>query len=169
MTTREELITGFRQLADFLSVNPDVPVPDMTVSIQITADGGSDDERRAFVDRAASAMGVEPFDPYGRGEHWEAVLRFGPVKYYVLAIDQRHMADYEETQRLGKEALAAKKAAEARPEYDSAVVPAGWCCAESYAKQDACDECKAGTEAIPGLGSTYEDPAVRAAIRAVTS
>jgi len=118
MSDREEFITGLRQLADFLTVNPTVPAPDLTVSIQLSADGRSDGERRAVVDRAALAMGVEPVDPYGLGEHWEAALCFGPVKYYVLAVDQRHMEDFREEQRLGREALAAKKAAARQDEAD---------------------------------------------------
>ena len=82
------------------------------LSMQVCAEGKTDDEQRAFVDRAALAMGVEAFDPHHRGEHWEAELRFGPVRYFVLAIDEAHMADYDEANRLGKAALAAKKARE---------------------------------------------------------
>jgi hypothetical protein len=110
MSEREEFITGLRQLADFLTVNPDVPIPGYTTTIQISANGGSDDEQRARVDRAALAMGMEPFDPFGKGEHWEAALHFGPVKYYVLAIDAQHMADYTAVQQLGAEALERQKA-----------------------------------------------------------
>lgn len=113
MSTREEFITGLRQLADFLTVNPDVPVPSGRVDIQVSVIHGSDEEKRAFVDRAALAMGAETFHPYGSGSHWEAGLRFGPVHLFAVAVTEAHMADYREETRLGAEALAAKKAAQA--------------------------------------------------------
>ncbi len=112
MTDRTAFIQGLRELADFLTVNPNMPVRD-TVEIQVCAAGATDDERRAFVDRAALAMGVEAFDPHNEGQHWQAGLRFGPIHLFALAIDDAHMRDYREATRLGEEALAAKKAAEA--------------------------------------------------------
>lgn len=108
-TTRDEFIRGLRELADFLTVNPGAPTPAYT-DIQISTHG-SDAEQRAAVDEAAAAMGVEPTDPYGHGAHWQAQLHFGPIRYYVLAIDEAHMEDFREASRLVDEALAAQKRA----------------------------------------------------------
>jgi hypothetical protein len=123
MTTRGEFITGLRDLADFLTVNPDVPVPAYRCQIQVSASGhcDTDDEKRSFVDRAALAMGAEPHDPYGDGEHWEAGLHFGPLYYFAIAITKAQMEDFREETRLGREALAARKSieAEAAEVYDA--------------------------------------------------
>lgn len=121
---REEFITSLRQLADFLTVNPDVPTPDH-MKVQMDAPyGASDDEQRAWVDRAALAMGVEAGDPYGKGAHWKALLRFGPIEYFALAIDEQHMADYEERDRLGREAFEARLKVEAEAQAAEEFEPA---------------------------------------------
>lgn len=111
MTTREEFITGLRQLADFLTVNPDVAVPPYSTQIQISTNG-TDDEVCRQVDAFALASGAEP-KWNTSGVHYKAQLEFGPIEYYMVAITEAHMEEYRETQRLGEEALAAKKAAAA--------------------------------------------------------
>jgi hypothetical protein len=60
---------------------------------------------------------VEPFHS-ADGGHYEAALRFGPIRFFVLAITAEYMSDFQERQRLGREALAAKKAAEACSEVE---------------------------------------------------
>jgi hypothetical protein len=107
VSTREEYITGLRQLADFLAVNPGLPVPLSHWDLNVPLVGGSDVGRLNRVDQAALATGVEAVWRYGR---YGTVLRFGPVEYEVFAHTDAHMADWNEQQRLGAEALARQKA-----------------------------------------------------------
>lgn len=113
MTTREGFITGLRQLADFLTVNPDVPTPRFPSPISVHFNQGNDRENFAAVDRAALAMGVEPGREDG-STHYEVELHFGPVTYRAVAIPRQDLADWSEVQRLGEEALARQKAEVAR-------------------------------------------------------
>jgi hypothetical protein len=154
MTTREEFITGLRQLADFLTVNPDVPVPPYSTDIHLST-FGSDDECVGAVDAFALASGAEPVWNED-GTHYRAALRFGPIRYYTVAVTKVSMDDYYERERLGKEALAAKKAAAHQDEADWAAL------AETIAD----DEPTAAEPVyVPQEPSIYSDPAVRAAVR----
>lgn len=119
MRTREEFITGLRQLADFLTVNPDLPVPLADWSLSVPLVGGTDMERLNRVDRTALATGVEAewkYDRYG------TELHFGPVEYTVFAHTDAHMRDWHEQQRLGAEAMARQKAEAAANVIDGEVV-----------------------------------------------
>jgi hypothetical protein len=84
---RAALVAGLRALADFLEANPAVPVQESYHREDITffPPGDTDDEKRAAVDLAASAMGVRAADPDGHG-HYRAERMFGPVVYQVLMI-----------------------------------------------------------------------------------
>lgn len=117
MTRREQYITGLRQLADFLAVNPDVPVPVMDWELPVPIVDGSDGERVVRVQEVTAAMGVEPVWERAR---FGGELRFGPVVYAVFMHPAAHMQDWRDQQELGRVALAARKAAEAANEDDSA-------------------------------------------------
>lgn len=108
MTTREEFINGLRQLADFLTVNPQVPTPPYPAPITVHCNRGDDWENYAAVERAAAAMGVEPGCEDG-SRHFRAVLHFGPVAFQVLAIPRDEMADHVAVQELGRAALEASR------------------------------------------------------------
>jgi hypothetical protein len=85
---RAALIAGLLDLASFLEAHPDVPVPPAWSSINtitVLPPTGDDDERRAFVDAFAAALGVEAADPDNHG-HYKAIRKFGPIGYESFAI-----------------------------------------------------------------------------------
>jgi hypothetical protein len=90
---RAAWVAGLRDLADFLAEHPDVPVPPAwhTQRVHEFPEGDSDTERRAGVDRAAVALGVQATET--RGGHYEALARFGPVEYVAVAIPKASPAD----------------------------------------------------------------------------
>jgi hypothetical protein len=88
---RQAVIDGLRELADFLTEHPDVPVGN-TWSLMYHA-RGTDEEKRAEVDRVAAILGIAggtPNDP----DHYEAVRKFGAISYEALAITDEHMRRY---------------------------------------------------------------------------
>jgi hypothetical protein len=131
---RAELISALHLLAWFLADHPDVPVPPYSVSIQVDTDG-TDAEQRAAVDAAAAVMGVETSSS-ANGTHYEAAIKFGPVKYYVLAIDNEAMDAHDEKTRLGREAYEALHAKPVAEHADG-------CCADGA----DCVECRTAAEA----------------------
>ncbi len=86
---RAALIAGLLDLACFLEAHPDVPVPPAWTSINtitvLPPHDVDDDERRAFVDGFAAALGVEAADPDNSG-HYKATRKFGPIGYESFAI-----------------------------------------------------------------------------------
>lgn len=113
---RAALIAGLRGLADFLEANPAVPVPPAWTSAAcisvLPPHDVDDDERRAFVDAFAAALGVEAADKDGSG-HYKATRKFGPIEYESFAISteasERHKArnSYASVIRLDDQAVAA--------------------------------------------------------------
>jgi hypothetical protein len=85
-TERAALISGLRELADFLESNPDVPAPAYN-DLLVFPPGVSDDEKRREVDVIASLIGsgAENFSSY---RHYQTSRRFGPVEYRAIAIPQ---------------------------------------------------------------------------------
>ena len=105
---RAAFIKALRDLAVFLTDHPDVPIPRrerLTVFPH-----GTDDEERAAVDAAAEAMGVTPV-VNAENTHYRAVVAFGPLEFEVLAITAQEMTDYQERDRLGREAFEAQREA----------------------------------------------------------
>ena len=88
---RAELIRGLFELAAFVVDHPEVPLPMVTASIHAPEDGWN--AERAFVDRLAAALGVEPrFE--ADGGHYIAETFFGRVRVYGLAISEDYWARY---------------------------------------------------------------------------
>jgi hypothetical protein len=83
-TERQALISGLRELADFLESNPDVPVPACT-DILVFPPCASDAGKRREVDVIASLIGsgTKTFSSY---RHYQTSRRFGPVEYRAVAI-----------------------------------------------------------------------------------
>lgn len=106
--TREQFISGLRDLAAFLEERPEVPTPVYSTGVQVSAacevpaEHGADIHER--VDFAANVMGVSARFTDDSGTHYEASVSFGPIRFYVLGITREHMRAYEEQQRLGREA-----------------------------------------------------------------
>src|ERR1700722_18995588 len=81
---RERLIAGLRELADFLSRNPDVPAPRHADVLVFPADG-SNAERFAEIDVIAEQLGAKASDGGSPAGHYSASLEFGPVHYRAVA------------------------------------------------------------------------------------
>ena len=81
---RQALISGLRELADFLESNPEVPAPACT-DILVFPPCASDAGKRREVDVIASLIGsgTETFSSYC---HYQTSRRFGPVEYRAVAI-----------------------------------------------------------------------------------
>lgn len=115
-TDRAALIAGLIDLACFLEAHPGVPVPPAWTSAArisvLPPQHVDDDERRAFVDAFAAALGVEAADKDGSG-HYKATRKFGPIEYESFAISRaataRHEArnSYADVIRLDDGAVAA--------------------------------------------------------------
>jgi hypothetical protein len=82
---RTAFIAGLRDLADYLSVHPDVPTPRHLSPLNVFPEGTSSGERRAAVDAAAAVFGAATLDR-GNG-HYLTEREFGPVTYCVITID----------------------------------------------------------------------------------
>jgi hypothetical protein len=104
-------ITALRDLADWLEANPDVPVPSYGHDLQLSL-CGTEEQRRQDMQDMGAVFGSAPVDPYGDGTHLEVAKQFGPIKYFVHFASEAFTEEYHEKERLGAEALAAKKAAE---------------------------------------------------------
>jgi hypothetical protein len=87
---RQAVIDGLRELADFLTEHPDVPVGTWTLLYHAR---GTDEEKRAEVDRVAAILGVTAGSP-GTPDHYLADREFGGITYEALAITDEHMRRY---------------------------------------------------------------------------
>ena len=107
---RTAYIRALRNLADWLEANPGIPVPSTRTDIQLSTHG-TDEQCRQDLQDVAAAFGTEPFDPYDKGMHLQVAKQFGSIRYYVHFGAEAWTREFNEQQRLGKEAMAAKKAA----------------------------------------------------------
>jgi hypothetical protein len=93
---RAQFIDGLRQLADFLDVHLDVPVPPygdtISVHAHLTDQGGKDE-----VNAAADLLGTPVYDDITQGGHYWTARSFGPIGYHVTAVSdtayRQHLAD----------------------------------------------------------------------------
>ncbi|MGH3377916.1 MAG: hypothetical protein ACRDP6_24600 [Actinoallomurus sp.] len=88
---RQSVIDGLRQLTDFLTEHPDVPVGN-NWDLMYHA-WGTDEEKRAEVDRVAALLGVTAGSP-NNPDHYEAERAFGGVTYGAFAVTDEHMRRY---------------------------------------------------------------------------
>jgi len=82
-TVRAAIISGFRELADYLESNPEVPAPAYPV-VHIFPTAGDWPQMRAEIDATAVLLGVNAH--LTGGGHYIAVRLFGPVEYRAVAI-----------------------------------------------------------------------------------
>jgi hypothetical protein len=91
--TRTQLITGLRQLADYLDAHPAIPV---TASgwdlLSFPQPHGDDQAERAEVDRVADLLGREVCDDTTNGGHYTTARTFGPVTYRFVHVPARRRA-----------------------------------------------------------------------------
>ena len=81
---RPRLISGLRDLAEFLNKNPGVPAPPRT-DVLVFPPAGSDAEMFAEIDAIAERIGTTPSADEPAG-HYRVVRAFGPVQYRAVAI-----------------------------------------------------------------------------------
>lgn len=92
---RAAIITGLRDLADFLDAHPDIPITGC-VPLYHFAHQRTDADQRAEIEQIAARLGspVEAQTPYG---HYVTTISFGPIQYRAMAITAaaraRHDAD----------------------------------------------------------------------------
>ena len=89
--TRQDFITGLRDLADYLDRHPAVPVPRYGTVIYLSA-ASTDDGGCAQVRHFARQLGITPPTSISYSGHYEAARRFGPVGYRMIAISADTMA-----------------------------------------------------------------------------
>jgi hypothetical protein len=92
---RAELISGFRALADYLEVNPDIPAP-YYADVYAFPPNGECAQMRGEVDTVAELLGKQAHERAG-GRQYTVTRSFGPVGYHAVAIcKQPCHADAEE-------------------------------------------------------------------------
>ena len=82
---RQALIAGFRAVADFLEVAPDVPAPKFADILVFPIHLATYNEQKTEIDLIASRIGsgTEISNP---GLHYTTSRKFGPVEYRAVAI-----------------------------------------------------------------------------------
>jgi len=83
-TERQALISGLRELADFLETNPEVPTPTFT-DMLVFPPHVSHSENRAEIDAIASRIG-SGIEISSTRRHYVTSRQFGPVMYRAVAI-----------------------------------------------------------------------------------
>jgi hypothetical protein len=91
---RVEFITALYDLARFLDIHPDVPVPLFGDQITLNADS-FDNGGKAQVDHIARLLGAAITDDTTNGGHYRAVRQFGPLSYEAVAIPEACIARYD--------------------------------------------------------------------------
>jgi hypothetical protein len=81
---RQALISGLRELADFLESNPDVPAPAYT-DVLVFPSSATHEESRREVDVIASLIGSGT-RTYSSQLHYATSRQFGSVEYRAVAI-----------------------------------------------------------------------------------
>lgn len=85
---RAAFVDGLRAMADFLAAHSELPVPKHYSDVTVYADG-TDDAKRAEVDRIARCLNVPP------GHHeglYRAIRKFGPVAYQAVLVPEASLA-----------------------------------------------------------------------------
>jgi hypothetical protein len=94
LTTRTKVITGLRQLADYLDTHPDLPVARYGWDCHVYTDQTSDTDARAEVDTIAAVLGVNVDDRTSQRGHYTAARTFGLVTYEAVHVPAQRMADH---------------------------------------------------------------------------
>ena len=93
--TRKAYITGLYDLADYLTANPALPVPQYGTAASVQADS-ADHAGREQVDHIAALLGVPVEDKLTSTGYYQAKRDFGPIDYVAWAasdaIEARNLA-----------------------------------------------------------------------------
>lgn len=90
---RRAVISGLRELADYLSLHRDIPVP-LIVEIDYFPHGNTDAEKRAEVDRIAKILGVTPIST-AAGQHYIASRPYGAIRYRAITVSTKDRKRWE--------------------------------------------------------------------------
>jgi hypothetical protein len=89
LTARSQVISGLRQLADYLDQHPGVPVDEHGWELLVFARDDSEEAGRGEVQRVAAILGVPAdVDPAG-GRLYTAARRFGRITYHFVHLPAR--------------------------------------------------------------------------------
>jgi hypothetical protein len=83
---RAAMISGLRDLADFLDTNPDIPTPAPEVIAYYFPDRDTDPQLCADIDKVATYLGSETAAETIPGGDYYTSIRFGPVEYRAVAV-----------------------------------------------------------------------------------
>jgi hypothetical protein len=89
---RAQLITGLRQLADYLDTHPTIPLSRRVWELLSFPDCDGDQAQRAAVDHVAATLGRTACDDTADGGHYTVARTFGPVTYKFVHIPARRRA-----------------------------------------------------------------------------
>ena len=84
----QAVISGLRELADFLEDNPEIPAP-LSTDVLVFPPRVSDEDGRAEIDRIAAMIGAPVVDRTARNEHYVTSRDFGAVEYRAVFIPPR--------------------------------------------------------------------------------
>jgi hypothetical protein len=89
---REAFIAGLRELADFLTANPAVPVETYEREITMQPSHRSDDDDAHEIEEFASVTGATLLDDRATSGKYEAIRTFGVVSYRAFSYTRASMA-----------------------------------------------------------------------------
>ena len=92
---RVQVITGLRQLANYLDQHPDLPVCPFGWDLNVYPRQATEAQNRAEVDRIAALLAVTPADQTSTGGHYTAARTFGRITYQAIYIPDRRMAAHD--------------------------------------------------------------------------
>ncbi|WP_248965755.1 hypothetical protein [Sphaerisporangium perillae] len=92
---RAALISGLRDLADFLDTNPDIPTPSPEVTAYYFPDRAADYQMCTDIDKVAAYLGSEIEADHPHSGHCGTSIRFGPVAYRAVAVLAERRAGYQ--------------------------------------------------------------------------
>lgn len=82
---RRNLISGLRELADFLERNPEVPAP-RWADLMVFPPASTDQEMKAEIDTIAALIGAAINDDTADDGHYTTAREFGTVQYRAIGI-----------------------------------------------------------------------------------
>jgi hypothetical protein len=92
LLARTQIITGLRQLADYLDTHPDIPVNEYGWTLMTFARRDDDAAGQAEVDQVAAILGAQVRDNTANGGHYTAARTFERITYEFIHVTTRSRA-----------------------------------------------------------------------------
>jgi len=92
LAARADIISGLRQLADYLEDHPDIPVNEFGWQLGVYPPSDTETDRRAEVDRIAAILAVPVDDKTEARGHYMVGRRFGRITYEAVCVPDRRRA-----------------------------------------------------------------------------